>query len=543
METKSAEFDIDAAGGLLNKLLWPHRKWRNCLLGDLRLCVAQFLYFAWTTLDQPIIDLWGFRPSSDRNQRQICPGEGAWLNSVVPIFGEPWIVPLEFPLYQWCVAALVSLSGAPIDVCARIVSAAFTIGVLWPIFLLAKSAGFGRRLTLIVGALWLVSPDVVFFGRTSLIEPTTIFLSAAWLAFYVRFLPGRRPLDFILCLVFGVLAATVKVTGFAGFVIVGFLYTCLFAWQGRRSILADFGVYLFAGATVAIPIAALLLWGHYADGFLAENPLSSLLRVQNLTAWYFGTWDARWQSDLWDWTVYQRALPHALGVLWFFALYDLVRTGVRSRPFWIALALLAAYLSTFALFPNLHKNHYYYQFENALLVCAAAAVVVEALFRHGRTAAGYLLLAVLLGGQLWTFYTSIYFKVLTDDLHNHPYYRAGLAVKEATPPDSVIVVFGIGYGADLAYFADRRSITPANWFPVPLLQQVLFTERDRWFGGRKLGAVVDCSVYDNQAIGASLVPIRNELIHELSARKIEVDGAFYGATVDHPTCNVFVPAE
>jgi hypothetical protein len=38
--------------------------------------------------------------------------EGAWLANVVPIFGEPWIVPFEFPFHQWCVALLTWTTGS-----------------------------------------------------------------------------------------------------------------------------------------------------------------------------------------------------------------------------------------------------------------------------------------------------------------------------------------------------------------------------------------------------------------------------------------------
>jgi hypothetical protein len=133
--------------------------------------------------------------------------------------------------------------------------------------------------------------------------------------------------------------------------------------------------------------------------------------------------------------------------------------------------------------------------------------------------------------------------MLNDDLHKHPYYLAGLALKEATPPDSVIVGFGMGWGADVPYFAERRGIILAAGWPVAAIRQVLFEQRDRWFGGRKLGAVVDCAVFDNQRIDPNLVPIRDALKQELSGETIEITGSFYGATVNPPKCQIFLPHE
>jgi len=276
---------------------------------------------------------------------------------------------------------------------------------------------------------------------------------------------------------------------------------------------------------------------------MAQNPLAALLHTPNLISWFLGVWSDRWSVALWDWTIRLRALPEALGIAWYVVLYGLARMGVRNRLFSIALALLAGYLSVFLFFPQLHMAHYYYQVENAILLCATAAIITEALLRRGRSVEGYLVLGVILAGQLWTFYTGTYFKILNDDLHKHPYYQTSLVLRDVTPPDSVIVAFGLGYGADLPYFADRRGIILANWFPIPAMRQVLFDERNRWFGGRKLGAMVDCSVYESQVIGPNLVPIRDELKRELTGKNIEVKGSFYGVTLIPTKCNIFLPRE
>ncbi len=155
-------------------------------------CVAlcQFMFFTWRTLDQPIVDMWGFRLAQTAISVPYMLHQGAWLANVVPVFGEPWVLAQEFPLYQWCVALLVWVTGAPIDACGRLVSAFFAVAALWPVFLLAKAAGLTttRRFTLLLGALWLLAPVVVFWGRSFLIETTTVFLGLGWLAFYVRFL-------------------------------------------------------------------------------------------------------------------------------------------------------------------------------------------------------------------------------------------------------------------------------------------------------------------------------------------------------------------
>jgi uncharacterized membrane protein (DUF485 family) len=508
--------------------------------------LCQFLFFTWRTLDQPIVDMFGFRPAQTAISVPYMLREGAWLANVVPVFGEPWVVAQEFPLYQWCVALLVWATGAPIDAVGRLVSAFFAVANLWPIYLLAKAAALTttRRFTLLAGALWLLAPVVVFWGRSFLIETTSVFLSLGWLAFYVRFLARRSYVDYLACLGFGALAAVVKIPTFSGFLVVGFIYTCAHVWRRRERFAEERLPLALAAGAVVVSAAALMVWSGYADRFLARNPLAAVLRVSNEPQWYFGTWDDRWSRPLWDWAIRLRDLPEALGGAWYIAAFGLLILAIlRNRSFWTAVALIAGYLSVYMLFPVLHIYNAYYQVENVVLLCAAVAVVIDGLLRQGYWIPGFLILAITVVSQTWTLYTGSYGMMLADDLHKHPYYLAGLAIKQATPPDSVIVGFGMGWGADVPYFAERRGIILSGGWPVAAIRQVLFEQRDRWFGGRKLGAVVDCAVFDNQRTDANLAPIRDALEQELAGKTIEIAGSFYGAGVNPPKCQIFLPHE
>jgi hypothetical protein len=280
------------------------------------LALVQFIVFTVMTLNQPIIDLWAFRPAQTAVSIPYMLRDGAWFAYVTPVLGEPWIVPFEFPFFQWCVALLVQITGAPIDACGRLV----------------------------------------------------------------------------------------KMSGFAPFVVAGAAYTCAFVWKERQRLAANLIPLVLAGTTVLIPTLILMSWSKYSDHFMLQNPLAALLRFQNLTTWYLGSWADRWTVVLWDGTVRLRALPEALGVAWFAVLFGLLRVGPRHCWYWMALVALTAYLSAFLFFPTLHLNHHYYQVENAILLCAAAAIVSEGLRRRRRSAEAYLMLTAIVAGQLWTFY-------------------------------------------------------------------------------------------------------------------------------------------
>src|ERR1035441_4976295 len=65
--------------------------------------LAQFAFFTWHTLNQPSLDMWGFRPAQTAASVPYMLYDGRWFANIVPIFGEPWVFVLEFPFYQWCV--------------------------------------------------------------------------------------------------------------------------------------------------------------------------------------------------------------------------------------------------------------------------------------------------------------------------------------------------------------------------------------------------------------------------------------------------------
>jgi hypothetical protein len=495
-------------------------------------------------LDQPILDLWGFRPAQTAiSVPFIMTGRGFFAN-IVPILGEPWRLPQEFPFYQWSVALFALVTRIPVDTSGRIVSGLFAIGTLWPVYLLAKEfvPAAAPRATFMLGSLWLVSPIVVFWGRSFLIETTVVFLSAAWLAFYVRFLERSRWQDYVSCLIFGILGAAVKIPAFAAFVVAGFLYTCWWVWHRRNQLAAVWAALALAGASVVAAAVAFLGWSRLVDHYLASNPLAALMRVGSMPSWYIGILSDRWSAVLWS-ALKSRDMPDGLGAAWLVVVCLSVLLSIWGKTFWAVIGLLVSFLSTYLFFPRLHINNPYYLVEDALLLLAAVVVAAESLVER-RAALGLLgwgLFAVAFAGEIWTTYNGTYRPHLFADLHNHPYYKAARVVAAKTPPNSVVVVFGTGWGADIPFYARRRGIVLANFFPPPLIELILFEDPARWLTGRKIGAIVDCTVFSNQETTPELAAIRDKLIATTGATTERVDGSVVGSTSSSPSCTVAVP--
>src|SRR5262249_12586239 len=63
--------------------------------------------------DNGIYDAFGFRQTQTAMSTYYMLHGGPLFAYETPLFGYPWAIPIEFPLYQWIVAGLVAISGLP----------------------------------------------------------------------------------------------------------------------------------------------------------------------------------------------------------------------------------------------------------------------------------------------------------------------------------------------------------------------------------------------------------------------------------------------
>ena len=67
-------------------------------------------------------------------------------------------------------------------------------------------------------------------------------------------------------------------------------------------------------------------------------------------------------------------------------------------------------------------------------------------------------------------------------------------IRQYTPEDSAIVVFGADWSSEIAYYAQRKSFTVPGWFEG---YDMVWKEPTSFIGGKKLGAIVFC-VFENK---------------------------------------------
>lgn len=384
--------------------------------------------------------------------------EGIQLNYLTPLFGPPWSIPMEFPIYQACVALWSGLTGMALEQSGRLVSIAFFAATLPALHDLLAVAGLPRSRRLVVLTFVLATPIYLFYARSVLIETTALCFSVWFVALLRRSLESPRWNWILGTTAAAALAALTKITTFAVFCVpAGILAATVLASALRQpAARAAWPPLLTASALpVALALAAAWWWVARGDALKHANPFTGFLASTELQSWNYGTFALRLDPAFW------KGLLHGVvnSVLseGSVAIALLCATFATARARWVALAAAAGYATGPLLFANLYHIHDYYYAANGLLLTGAAGVLVASAWDNPRVppALRWLALGSVLVFQLQAFnrsYAYYYWKEAP------PPPELALVAREAVPADGVILVYGEDWNPLLPYYAQRRAV-------------------------------------------------------------------------------------
>jgi hypothetical protein len=408
----------------------------------------------------PILDRHDFRQLQTAVSAHWLKQDGFRLDYETPLFGPPsWSIPMEFPVYQWCVARLSSLTGLALDQSGRTTSIFFLLATLPAVCALAGLGGLRRPARLLVAATVLSSPVYLFYGRAFMIE-TTALCFATWFvvatARSVRDLSWRWAIAAMIC---GSLAALAKVTTFAVYCFPAAgvaLWLGWPRWKNRGQPGSGFWSALFL-CSAPVVIAATLgrWWVRHADAVKDANPFSGFLKSSEMASWNWGTLDQRFSLTVWNeaWSnIRQFVLSEPSAVI---LLICCALTAASIRRFAAAGAL--AFLMGPILFANLYYRHDYYYSANAVLLLISAGLLLAGMWESSTfpKAAKRVVLVLFFGSQLLAFYRGYGFNHRRE-LPQPP----GIAsvIRDVVPPDGVVLIYGWDWDSLIPYYSQRRAI-------------------------------------------------------------------------------------
>jgi hypothetical protein len=164
----------------------------------------------------------------------------------------------------------------------------------------------------------------------------------------------------------------------------------------------------------------------------------------------------------------------------------------------ITLAVLL-YLLPLILFTNLHFIHEYYQIACTVYVIFAVSVLIGGWIKLFPKFFMLIPIATLLIMTLnLQLFSKSYGIVIARGLNQLDQrsvfpYKVGRYLRDVTPKNSVIIVAGQGYNAQIAYESQRKTITIPPWFKG---YQSFWQAPEKYTGQLPISAFVICSVSD-----------------------------------------------
>ena len=315
--------------------------------------LAVFVGYVAPTVDAPLLEAHPFRQTQTAwTAREFHESGFDLLHPKLPVFGEPFEAPFEFPLYQ-AAAALPMELGVAEDTALRLTSLlsfVLTALLLWGLvrFVAGPISGVGALVAFVF------TPLALLWSRTSMIEYTATAGAVGFAFALVGWREARRPVFVWLALAAGLVGMLVKPTTAVFWILPALLYRPLAATPDGRSRRTR----LWTAIAVGVPLVAAALWTHHADAIKAASPVTEWLTGWNLRRWNFGRAHDRIEWDQWE-LILENAVPTLV------SLYGLLlvpaAVAVWRSPqwrFWLAIA--SAAILPVLVFMNLYVAHDYY---------------------------------------------------------------------------------------------------------------------------------------------------------------------------------------
>ena len=472
-----------------------------------------FLSYGWSGL---INDYYGFRQAQTAISVFYLVHEQMQLDYITPVLGYPWSIPFEFPSYQFSVAALVKLTGLPIDQAGRLVSLSCYYLCVFPIYSIFRQADLDREKVLIVLILFLSSPFYLFWSRTFMIESMALLWSLILINMVVLYLKKESLKYLLFGLIFGLLAALTKITTFI--VAVFFATSLIFYLWGGREDKFSFEVlrrYIALGfITMGIPLGISILWNIHADSLKSLNPLAQFILSKNLRDWNFGTIEQRFSLDVLDHLLWR--FSNVIGYSWnfntftvrvvednwgllrkslflahlFCVIVPLIIVIATKKYRVIAIGLIAAFLIGPLLFINLYFEHEYYFYAcGVYLLCVMALGLI--IVTERRPLVGFVMLAVILVARADAYI--VQYVAFIDHSQSYNDIELYTAIKENVSSNDYIIGIGDTWSSVIPYYSERKAIMINS----EQIKYASFAKSVISVGKNNIAAIVVCEDWSN----------------------------------------------
>jgi len=403
------------------------------------------LFFAVLTTDNLVLEHHGFRQSQTLLQTLYIEYTNNYVDFILPVFGPPWSVPMEYPIYQIVVYYFNKLTELPHIYAGAILS---LLSLYISSFVIIK---FICKKNYPYLGVFITSPIMLYYSNKYMIDLLSVAFSLVSFLYFIKtyHLPDVK-YKFLLIL-FLSLTGLQKVTVIIplGIGMIAFLLL-----SNRNSmkvfILKNFSVLI----SIAIPLIISIIWVLYSDSIKLNNYLTSYLTSSELREDTFGSISYRFVLK--NQLEFFGKLLLLTGILPILLLSILKVVKYKFDPLSISLFIIG--LSSPFIFFKLHVVHdYYYIMSSAYLLVGFLRSIridkknyIKALF--------FIVLSNL------TLMLAIYNQKFVGiaDTHND-FYESSIYLGKITEYNDVVISIGADWDSTLPLYSGRKFIMIPEW--------------------------------------------------------------------------------
>lgn len=460
--------------------------------------ITGILFFYFKYASQPLLDLHSFRQTQTAITAYYIDfhniGKSLFCYET-PIFGYPWSIPFEFPLFQWLVAGTHQATGISLDCSGRLWSSFLYLLCFIPLYKTIKELNLSKEYFYISAILLLLSPLYFYWSRAFMIESSALLAGILFLWASICYQKKRHPRWIAGMLLFGVTCALIKITTFPSFFLAAFF--ALIAFDDGAFSVTNIKKYFCNAAPLLVVTAVCLFfsawWIWHADQLKESNSIGKALTSGQLQAWNFGSLSQRLSSKFWWDVLCGRMLPHTIGSSYASLIILLGFLFADKKQKWGIVLLWTLFFIPLLLFTNLHLVHDYYQYANSiwLVLCLALALYV---IKSKKQPLLFLVLFFSVASCDIYQISHHYYKHMQDvicsksDDSNLKRLEIAATIRAKTPKNSVIITIGEGWGSEIPYYSERKAIMLSTLIDTD--QTIKMLKNHQTYGGLPVSAII-----------------------------------------------------
>ncbi len=375
------------------------------------------------------------------------------FNATVPVLGQPWKIPFEFPLFQLVASLPVRFFSIEVGVSGRFFATiSFLISSVLTFLILEKTHSLlAAKVSL---PLFIFTSFSLQWGSAVLIDWLSVMLVLGAIYFYILYDEKNQFITPELVIAASLLAAAslTKITTTIPW-IVGFSFHLLF---NKKKLVVN---HLIMFIIISITFIPTIFWNRFADQVKSQNPFTSWLQSDSLTSWNFGTLSQRFVFSNWL-TILGRIDELFLGSSIFIftiavVVFLLRKVEVLKSVFYLLVGLLGP-----LVFFNLYLVHDYYLIAVYPAIIAILATLIMHVIEIIQERRNSKIIGIfLIGVIIFLTYVSPLGRTYVSNFRNdNGIPVAAQMLSKNTTPESSLIILGCEWDPTLLYFAGRRGL-------------------------------------------------------------------------------------